>query len=216
MAINLLEIMKILTTSGNGNGGKRWGNGKDVSCPPPGQAAAAASQGPVAANGAAASDTPSPSKPVSNYDVLVDFDEAQISLGHLHEMLESTKAYFPEGHKRIVEIRAAIDKGHQKRCQITDPEQLVPQTERNIVNKQRAIDKSISKIDELKAQRDDIDSQISNLESKLKDDQALPEEPQATPTGKEDEDDGAPTSGEDEDKEIAAAKLRQVRRGWRF
>ena len=163
---------------GGGNAGKRWGNGngKDVSCPPPGQAAAAASQGPVAANGAAASDTPSPSKPVSNYDVLVDFDEAQISLGHLHEMLESTKAYFPEGHKRIVEIRAAIDKGHQKRCQITDPEQLVPQTERNIVNKQKAIDKSISKIDELKAQRDDIDSQISNLESKLKDDQTLLEE----------------------------------------
>ena len=88
-------------------------------------------------------------------------------LADLHDMLESNKAYFPEGHRRIVEIRSAIDVGHQKRADVTEPSVLAQQTERNISNKEKAIDKCFSRIAELKQQRNDIDTQIAAEEEKI-------------------------------------------------
>ena len=66
------------------------------------------------------------------------------------------------------EIRDAIARGHQLRSDNTEPSALVQQTERNIANKQRAIDRAKGKIDELKAQRDEIDASILAEEAKLK------------------------------------------------
>ena len=43
-------------------------------------------------------------KNISNRDILVQFDGANISLATLHEMLEYAKRHFAEGHKRVTEI----------------------------------------------------------------------------------------------------------------
>ena len=105
--------------------------------------------------------------------MVVTFDNAQISLASLQDMLASNKAHFPEGHRRITEIRDAIEQAHQKRCHITEPATLIQQTERNIASKARAIDKCAVRIADLKSQRDEIDAQIASEETKLKNEQGL-------------------------------------------
>ena len=152
-------------TNGGGNvGGKRWG-GKAMGSPQPHSLPAASAAPP--ADSSPLEPTSSP-KPVSNFDVLVNFDDTQISLGSLLELLVSNKAYFPEGHRRITEIRSAIDLGHQKRRQVTEPVQLISQTERNIKNSVIKIDKCVNRISTLKTQRQEMDSQIAGEEAKLK------------------------------------------------
>ena len=88
-------------------------------------------------------------------------------------MLASNKAIFHEGHRRIVEIRNAIDQAHNKRCEHTDPTQLVQETERNISNKERSIERCSNKIADLKAQRAEIDESIAAEEGKLRAEQVL-------------------------------------------
>ena len=82
-------------------------------------------------------------------------------------MLELEKPLYDEGHSRILALRAAIERGHQLRSDNTEPGLLVTQTERNIANKEKVIDKSTKCIAELKLQRDDIDKQLAAEEAKV-------------------------------------------------
>ena len=150
-----------------GNGAKgAWSKG-----PPP-----LAAQRPVA--GAAAADDPphNPHNPPqgdvsrrapNTKEVWVEFDGANVTLATLHDMLEYNKKLFPESHPRIKEIRDAIARGHRLRSENMEPEALVTQTERNIANKERAIDKIKDTIARLKAQRDEVDRAILTEEAKL-------------------------------------------------
>ena len=106
-------------------------------------------------------------KAISNHDIWVQLDGASVTLATLHEMLDYNKLHFAEGHVRVTEIRDAIARGHQLRSDNIELAALVQQTERNILNKQRAIDKAKGKIDELKAKRDELDASILAKEAKL-------------------------------------------------
>ena len=67
------------------------------------------------------------------------------------------KSHFKEDHPEIVELRAAIDKGHAMRAEKVDPAVLVSQTERNIVNKEKVIADTLSKFTVGKKQNGEFD-----------------------------------------------------------
>ena len=82
-------------------------------------------------------------------------------------MLEVPKPCFSETHPHILELRNAIEQAHKLRSDNTDPNVLVSQTERNIANKQRIIEKAQGKVAELRAQRCDIDRAIAEEEARI-------------------------------------------------
>ena len=143
-----------------GGGGGNGGGGADPPKAPP--------QQPADPN----QSIPQP-KSASPNEVLVPYVDQQVSLAALNGMLEASKPYLPESHPRIKELREAIEHAHKLRSDNTDPEVLVPQTERNIAAVKRRIEKAQSQIASLRAQRCEIDQSIANQEQLVRNETEL-------------------------------------------
>ena len=107
-------------------------------------------------------------KAIPPSEVLVPFLEHQVSLSDLVSMLDAAKPCLPETHPRIMELRKAIEQAHKLRSENTDPYVLSSQTERNIANKQRVVEKAQGELAALRAKRCEIDTAIANKEDKIR------------------------------------------------
>ena len=73
---------------------------------------------------------------------------------------------------RIREFGVAIELGHRIGGDAAEPSRLAAQCERNIANKEAAIDRPTAHIAYLKAQRDELDRKIAGEDTKMSADTA--------------------------------------------
>ena len=109
-----------------------------------------------------------PTKPLAPSEVMVTFWGQNVSLLELNGMLEASKSCFPESHPHVMELRKAIEQAHKLRSENTDPKVLVVQTEKNITNQERIIEKAQSSVEELRAQRAELDKALVEEEARIK------------------------------------------------
>ena len=107
-------------------------------------------------------------KPLAASNVMVQYCGQSISLQELNSILEATKPCFPESHPRVIELRQAIDEAHRLRSENTDAKVLVVQTEKNIANQERIIEKAQSRVEELRAQRAELEKALVEEEARIK------------------------------------------------
>ena len=161
---------------GTGNGGGGKGAAKETKGKGGGKGGAKGKGGGKANGGGPTEpvgerpDGPKGSKVVPGREVFVCYEGKNVPLDDLHEMLRACEPRMGEDHEICRGIRAAIDKAHEKRYELTDPEVTVQHLQSQITRKETAIGKQTGALVELRATRDDIDRQIAEASAKLHND----------------------------------------------